>query len=126
MSHGEPPFYPWVLAVTTKAIPLAAAVFVWQSIVQGFGVFVWVPPICMAITLVGFKLAAPRIPWVELVVGLGLIFGISWLMDTLTLEVSPLFFLLGQVLLPAVCVFGFGRRWVAKRYIPVWSNWWTR
>jgi len=78
----------------------------------------------MVISLLGMKFAAPRIPWKPLIFCIGIVILISVGFDALVLKVSPIFFWIGNIAIPLLCVYGFGSYWVKRKYIPEWSNFW--
>lgn len=125
-SANNPPFYPVAIVVATACIWLAVAIFAWNALTHGTGIFNWLMPVLMTIAMLGMKGAAPRTPFVELGLGIVLIYGVSFATDILALQFSPLFWWIGNKLIPMLCVFIVGHRWIKKGYIPTWCNWWPR
>jgi hypothetical protein len=97
--------------------------FAFYFLKTGNNILDWLFPVMLGLALFGMKLAAPSIPWFQLVLALGIVFFTSNVLDELALKANLLFFFAGKIVIPAVCVLGFGRYWVKRRYIPHWSNW---
>lgn len=121
---GEAPFSPaacvatvFAMAVTVLAICAVAV----QTLNPG--VFGYLLPCLLIEGLVGMKFMAPRVPWSQLVICCSVVFAVHGLADHFASHFPPLY-PLGELVIQGTCVFGFGWRWVAKRYIPVSSNMW--
>lgn len=122
--QSEPPFSPRAIQMTVIAQMLPVFGIALYFLVTGKNLFHWLIPAMLGVALAGMKFAAPRIPWLQLFLALGAVYVTSSALDLLGQKVSPLFFLAGNVVIPVLCVFGFGKYWVIRRYIPRWSNWW--
>ncbi len=84
----------------------------------------WLPKLIFLEIFIFMKLAAPRIPFLQLALVVITLFAITSLIDYLILEVNLLYYFLGNIILPIICVFGFGQYWVSKSYIPSSKNKW--
>lgn len=124
--QSEPPFSARAIQLTAAAQMLPVLGIALYFLNTGKDIFHWLFPTMLGVALVGMKFAAPRIPWFQLLLALGAVFVTSSVLDVLALKVSLLFFFVGNVVIPIVCVLGFGRYWVSRGYIPRWSNWWSR
>jgi hypothetical protein len=118
------PFYPTRLKLTVMAQSLFTIIFLINLSKYGYHVFNWLLPGILFIGLVGMKTTAPRVPLWQVFSAALAVFIVASLSDLLFINISPIFFLLGNILNPIICVHGFGRYWVNNEYLPEVNNWW--
>lgn len=111
------PFHPVIIKVTTAAVAVTA------TLLSIYSLHSWIFPSMLIVVLFGTKLACPRIPLIQITMLVVVIFIISAIVNLL-LQVSILFYFLGEIIVPLICVSGFGCHWVKHQYIPIWSNRW--
>jgi len=117
-------FNPRVIQLTTGVLGLVVAMVAIYSISSGTPLYKYFAYIAFPIIVTGMKLAAPRIPLLEALVCVAVIFLINVFVSYLFANHSPIFLFLGEILIPVICVFGFGARWVYKGYLPSNANQW--
>ena len=108
----------WAIALTTAAVVMIFAISGIYSLNQ---YLFYMVGIALAI---GMKLAVPKIPFVEIVCCVALVFIITYIVSYLTQTQSFIYFILGEIIPPSICVFGFGSRWVKKGWLPKNANRW--
>ncbi len=121
---SEIPFNSRAVQTTTGIIGLVVVVMAIYSISSGNPLYKYFVYIIFPVITIGMKFAAPRIPWLEVAICTVTILSINLIIGYMFANHSPLYFLLGEVLIPTVCVFGFGVRWVYKSYLPASANYW--
>ncbi len=118
------PFNPKVIQLTAGAIGLSAALVAYQSFSTGIEVYKYLPYIWGAVVTVGIKFTAPRVPFSEAILCIVSALALNFLCGFLFSAVSPFFYFVEGAAIEALCVLGFGARWVRKGYIPPWANRW--
>lgn len=114
----EPPFNPRAIQLTTGALGIVIAITAIYSI---YGLL---PYFIALVIAIGMKYAAPKIPFVEIVVCVATsLLGMEFF-DYLFVTQSPIFLIVGNLVSPAICVMGFGYRWVKKGWLPEYANRW--
>lgn len=118
------PFNPKAIQLTAAAIGLSTALVAYQSFSIGMEVYKYLPYVWGAVVTVGIKFTAPRVPLSEAMLCIVLALALNYLCGFLFSSVSPFFYFVEGVAIEALCVLGFGARWVRKGYIPPWANRW--
>ena len=118
------PFRPNVPPLIAGIISLLAAGLGIYSMLHGISFFEMFVLIAPPIIVIGMKLAAPRIPILQVAACVLVVFLLNEMFGFLFLNVSALYFILGELIIPFVCISCFGSYWVHKRYLPGWANKW--
>lgn len=118
------PFNPKAIQLTVAAIGFSTALVAYQSLSTGIDIYKYLPHIWSAVVAVGIKLTAPRVPFWEAILCLASALAVNYQCSYLFTAVSPLFHFVGGIGVEALCILGFGARWVRKGYIPPWANRW--
>lgn len=124
MNKNSPPFSKLANVVTTLCVAFTVLGFSLYALKTGdYDVFHYFIPTIIPIVAVGMKFMATRLPWMQLGIFALTIIVVHFIIELLTQSFPPLFFI-GDLVIPSICIFGFGRHWVSKGYIPLSSNRW--
>lgn len=122
MSNNPPPFRPWAIYVTTIVTIIVVIGFSWYGLSHaGNAPYEFLFPTLIFVWLIGAKLAAPKLPWMQVVLAGTVIIIVHFGIEAF--HFVPANFI-GEKIIQAICVLGFGAYWVRRNYIPSSANYW--